>query len=296
MSILLCIDGGGTYTRMMVLNNREPIYENIIKQGSNYKKNKDAFKCLDICISKMLNEIRCSKIDLDKDKVIIAGIAGIDTDEEFELYKIYFEKYDMKVFLYNDAVLALNCIFGNEDGMVVVAGTGSNIVSRVKGQIIQNYNLEIDTEAGSRYILRNYLNQYILEEESTENYFKGFGDLQVKLIQELSRKFKEIDFETYYESNDLAKYISQASENGNVIAYDAINHALKNLCFAIKRHLMHHGIDSIELVLYGGLFSSEQAIKMLKVLILKELPNYNIEINKYKDNILNNSWRIIAGV
>ncbi|MBN2899090.1 MAG: hypothetical protein JXO44_09990, partial [Clostridia bacterium] len=85
MSLLICIDGGGTYTRCMILDDKESVYEASVKKGSNYKKNENAFEVLERCMGEMLNFLDVYKANEDKEPIIIAGIAGIDTEEEYHL-------------------------------------------------------------------------------------------------------------------------------------------------------------------------------------------------------------------
>jgi hypothetical protein len=126
--------------------------------------------------------------------------------------------------------------------------------------------------------------------------YNGFKDSQIKLVQDIARRFNEIDFETYNNSDDLAKYISLASQKGNILAYDAINTSLENICFGMKSHLINHGVDTIKVALYGGLFSSNQNTNKLKSIIIRELLYYNIEISKFEGNILCQSWKLVENL
>lgn len=282
MLTTLCIDGGGTFSKFILLNNSNVVNVFVLDGGSNIKKNNNALTVLDEGINRAM-----SQIGQNMDVFIIAGISGIDTNKDRDTYIKYFKKYPYKLILLNDTALALDCIFGQDDGIVVVAGTGSNIISRCNGNKVQNIDLGLDTEAGSRYIVRDFVNKCI-EEDSIESINVDMEN-QIKTLIE---KFDLIDFNSYNESNHLAKDIVYLAANGSNIAKFTLNNAILNLVDAVSAHVSYHDFNKARIALYGGLFTSSFVVNQFRNLANVQFGKDKIEIKAYDTSILYNSYKI----
>lgn len=126
----ICIDGGGTKTKFVLYDENGQV----IKEKSTGS--------IHILTQSKQESIRILKenvmlLDSSKKSLIIAGLAGYGNQEDLrkqieDICQEAFEGYTY--LLYNDVQIALAGALANQDGIVVIAGTGSIAYSCLNGQ------------------------------------------------------------------------------------------------------------------------------------------------------------------
>lgn len=105
-------------------------------------------------ISNMIDIINKCMEDLKGNcKFIALGIAGIETGNYLEIVKKTIEeKFDIPTAILNDAQMACKAYLGNNNGLVVIAGTGSSVYMQKnnKGELIGGWGHLLGDE-GSGY-------------------------------------------------------------------------------------------------------------------------------------------------
>lgn len=125
----LGIDGGGTKTKFVLYD----------ENGNNIKETQtttihvfqsEEQQCIDI-LQKGVNELLT---DVDEDVLIIAGLAGYGQEQHIrnKIHTICEQAFDGYLYhIYNDVQIAIAGALSNNDGIVIIAGTGSIVLSSI---------------------------------------------------------------------------------------------------------------------------------------------------------------------
>lgn len=106
--------------------------------------------------------------DNDIEICICAGLAGYGNDQSIRkrIEMIASEAFQGKPFiLYNDAQIALAGALNNEDGILVIAGTGSIALSKYQGQIYRSggWGYMLGDEGSAYWIAKQLLEEYTMQ-------------------------------------------------------------------------------------------------------------------------------------
>lgn len=126
------IDGGGTKTKYVLYDEVGNIL-NETTTGTVHILQKDIKQC----IATLKKGITPLLQDISEEVYIVAGLAGYGQEASArhkieEVCKIAFEGY--RYSLYNDVQIAIAGALNNQDGIVVIAGTGSIALSTIDGK------------------------------------------------------------------------------------------------------------------------------------------------------------------
>lgn len=149
MKYLIGIDAGGSKSELIAYDmNNNPIY---FKTGGfgNPAVN------LDKTINNIISLIGDCTNDLGRDECqfIAIGMAAVETGNYAQLIKKYVEgAFVIDTIVLNDAEMACKAYFGNKDGILAIAGTGSSCFAQKcgKGEIIGGWSHILGDE-GSGY-------------------------------------------------------------------------------------------------------------------------------------------------
>jgi N-acetylglucosamine kinase-like BadF-type ATPase len=187
MSILV-IDGGGTYTRVACANEKGEIVHYIkVKCTLNYVKNHEYEEDATKIITNFFDEANIAPKEI---KYALCGISGINFDKDYQRYKSLFNSIFIysKVDVVNDSIIALYGAFNTTDGIVVIQGSGYNIVSSVNKIIKTNHDLGIEQKISSRHFAYRIENDFGLSDtypvslEQDPNQIAYWSDRVLKLI------------------------------------------------------------------------------------------------------------------
>ena len=150
-SYYLGIDGGGTKTELLLADNGGRIIAKTVVGGSN-PVDVGMQKCLDTLaegISKVCGDIPTTQIS------VFAGLAGGITGDNKEIIAEFFKKYNFaKAQNGSDAENAIAAALGDENGSIVIMGTGSIAFSQIDGKLIRRRGYGyLFEEGGSGYTI-----------------------------------------------------------------------------------------------------------------------------------------------
>lgn len=180
-------------------------------------------------------------------KLIVFGIAGIDSGNFKHIIQDTFLKYKVKCIFLNDAWLAYYALLNGKDGCLIISGTGSIAIGqnqKNKKRVGGWGNILGDEGSGfdiAKRLVKDVLNSYDNNQSLTI--------LEQKLLDELSLRspFELVEF-VYSSSKDqvaqISLFVSEEAANNNNQAINILKKAGKNL--------------------------GEQAIKLLKKLAIKD--------------------------
>lgn len=271
-SIVLGIDGGGTYTRVAAADLAGNLLAFSKKQGAHPKKNKDPEKNVKEAIKEVLQLANCSAGSI---RCIVGGFAGLNEPSD----QPWFEKYlhlagiqcCSKV-LVNDAQVAQYGAFLGKHGILAVAGTGSIVFGKTKdGLNIKSYDFLYNSEAGSRYLSFWAIYEIISHRTSTEdnalvqlvNHYWG-----VKTIEELrmlsSKGFSDDKIDALQKLSAMGAIVTSEAAKGSPIALKACKKAIDSLVTGVELVASTFSSDVVPIALAGGVITNPFMEKMFK--------------------------------
>lgn len=150
--VVIGIDGGGTHTRAMVCDLHGEVQAYTVKGPASIYKDASAARNVRSAIEEALDQAGKSP---EQVVGIAAGIAGYDTESDLEWITPLTEVPGLicPIKHVNDAVIAHQGALLMQPGIVVIAGTGSNILAITEdGQQLRNDQFRHYAASGARFL------------------------------------------------------------------------------------------------------------------------------------------------
>ena len=267
--IHVVIDGGGSKTRIYInsINSQKTIE---MDQGLNFKKNSLINHTFKEVFTKIDESISLSKVNR-----FTFGFAGLDQRTDRKVYKRYLEKYlpVKKTKFMNDGLLIAKVLRRIEPRYVLVmCGTGSNVLSSKRRGVIFNHDLKCDSKAGAIDMVTYFIDHY-------NEAMAIPSEMKAKVNRYKHTSYLKNDINVIKDFTELARLI--VSNMDNAYCYQVCEASLDTLIECIKRH------DTLKkkhykLFVFGGLFNSEPFFNLFKKKIEgSNLKHYNIEMLKH---------------
>lgn len=149
MEYLIGIDAGGTKSELIAY---DLDYNKICDLTGGFGNPSVSFdKTLNNLIGLIDNCLK--ELERENCQLIAIGMAGVETGNYIELIQRYVEStFQINTVVMNDAEMACKAYFGNEDGILVISGTGSSSYAQKdgKGEIVGGWGHILGDE-GSGY-------------------------------------------------------------------------------------------------------------------------------------------------
>lgn len=289
MTYILGVDGGGTKTTATLYNNKMEVLGHFLGGPMN-------LQIISRYKVKEIFEHMLKHFNLKGENVEIGvGVAGAGRLEDREnlksiLKEIGFKKYSVS----SDAHIGLLAIHGNENGMMIISGTGS-IAFAIKDK-------EIYRKGGWGHLLGDEGSGYYIGLSIVKKLFNSFdkdGYFPEKILNEL------LNATNTKNSEELLKWFYK-SEKGDIGKLSLI--VLKNSDYKICKDIIDYNINALmELILdlkrvtnlnsigfIGGIIENDTIIRKNLILQLKKLNINFIEkkySNEYGATLLLNKWK-----
>jgi len=276
--LFIGIDGGGSNTKLLLTDINLNLLEESIGGPSNFLK-----IGLDSA-SRNVYELAIPFIHKYKESrfYIVIGTAGAGRKNDAEEFEFNLKKYfnqNTKIKVVSDAEITLKGAFKNEDGAILIAGTGSILyyksgegVNRVGG-----FGRLIGDEGSGYSIGRKGLNTLakILD-----------GRLHSSILMNLAEEKFGINSQellitkVYKESFNIASFsevVIEAANQGDNYSLDIIKEEAEELFIHITTLIRKENLKELNLVLTGGLLSNDNIFKSTLInKINKELPQVEV--------------------
>lgn len=149
MNYLIGIDAGGTKSELIAYDlNYNPIY---LRTGGFGNPAVNLDKTINNIIALICN---CTnELGREECQLIVIGMAAVETGNYAQLIKEYVERaFEVDTIVINDAEMACKAYFGNKDGILAIAGTGSScfVQKNGSGEIVGGWSHILGDE-GSGY-------------------------------------------------------------------------------------------------------------------------------------------------
>lgn len=268
---IIGIDGGGTNTRGVIFQNNERIIEKKIPStarvgsvGLGESCERTLQMIIDLC-----NE---AKIELSEVDAIVVGLAGIWLDEEKRraagLLRTLARTQSLQInelVVLSDAEIALEGALNGEEGILLIAGTGSIALARVgKSGIFRcgGWGIELDDEGSGAWIGREGLTALVRSLDGRGKHTMLIEKLKEDKIiaQYIDEKNPRIIVKAFAERkieySMITKPVMECAVEGDTICYDIIQRAKKHLLELPNTLAKKFKTKNIKITFLGGIFEN----------------------------------------
>ncbi len=279
------IDGGGTSSKSVLINEKGDIIDTFEGKGSNLNN-----IGLEQTITNLLEILNyyTQKYQIEKIDIFAGGLSGAGRESDRELIKEQLLKklsnYNSNdIFIHHDAFASLMGATAGEDGAIAIAGTGSIVYGIKNNQEIRagGWGYLLGDEGSGYYIGNNAIRFALLHYDNIYNdedfYNSVLKFYHINTITELIPKI--------YQSKDPKKIISSIcieifnlAQNGNKTAQQIIDNSNKAFSQQIVSVINRLKLNDRIIYPTGSLFKNNYMINNLS----KFLQNEEITIGKRK--------------
>ena len=278
MKYLIGIDAGGTKSELIAYDLDDNVILNLIGGFGNPAVS------LDKTINNILSLIEeCMKKKAPENCLLIAmGIAGVETGNYAEIIKKQVEDtFEINTIVMNDAQMACKAYFGNDDGIIVISGTGSSAYAQKegKGQIQGGWGHILGDEgSGYHTVIEAFKNiTYKLDSNIP------FDSLSKSFLEKIGGSTRS-DIMNFIYSNDKSKIaalfpiIVEYSKKGDKYAIMLLDNAGMFLAQLTERSFKKNNFEGpLTVGLKGGVFhNSDFLLSAYKEEIQKNFDYYSI--------------------
>lgn len=279
-NLTLCIDGGGSKTLLQIVDQQAHVIS-FAKNGSVTDKaetggsniNTVGEEGLRACIRELFGGVEIdgkALMTLLPECNVIAGMAGISTDELKDAVAKIFQEYGIapdKITLFSDAELNLQLI--DRDGIMLIAGTGSICLGKKNQKLYRVGGLGRTLgDEGSGYFIGLQAVKAALAQEY------GWGQ-PTTLTGALREFFNTVELKriigpiTLHEITaariaKIAPLVFEHAHAHDAVAQAIVEQAAQELGLLITRMLNLTGLNEADVQLWGGVFKGEHADSFIK--------------------------------
>lgn len=259
---ILGLDGGGTYTRVALADETGKIITSLKRQGgSNPTKNMSAKENVQSTIKAVVTE---ANITMDDIGIIVAGIAGVNTEQDLVWAKEYLSQQGLtcpKIIL-NDTIPAGVGALKEGTGIIVVAGTGSMVTGFTEtGEVVSNRgNFNHDARAGAVKLcvdtVKVLSEQEALCKEDSYLLSKVLNHYEINSLEEMKHKIVpnllNNDVVLLEHTGKLSSIVTLYAKEGSIRAQRVCENAMKNLANGVHMVSECFNSDTVPVVVQGG--------------------------------------------
>jgi len=262
MKVILGIDGGGTYTRVAVMDIEGNLLADVKRSGgANIKKDPLAKENVLNAVYEALSKANCAP-----HRIVgaTAGIAGYDSESDFawisELVNI--DGLQCQVQYVSDAVVANVGAFLFEPGIIAISGTGSIIFGITEaGQHIRNYDFGHYAGTAARFLSYHCVHKIIANETDdtdinlVSDVFKYFDVTDVSGLVGIFGGLSKAQIDK--KLGNFAPAITTTALQGSRLAQQICTKAAADIVTGIKLVGACFESDTVLAALIGGVAKSE---------------------------------------
>ena len=274
--IIMGIDGGGTYTRVLIQDTQHNTLSHIKHNGgASYHKNPNAINDVQTAIKKAVSEANLQMKDID---VAVLGIAGYDKESDLAWVKelTNIPQLRAKVINLNDAKIAHAAALEGKPGIICIAGTGSIVLGKnEKNDYYRNYDFFQNANAAARMLtydlVHHVLAGHLTKQDKTITtlLLNHFNCENLAHFYELASQGYHLDAQSRDQHfGDFARYITQEANNGSPICKEICEKVAKNIVMGIEIVSSTFTSSFIPVALIGSVANDT----FIKDAIIKHLP------------------------
>lgn len=268
---IIGIDGGGTNTRGAIFQNGKRLIEKKVSSTARVGSVGLGESC-ERTLKMIIDLCNDAKIESSEVDAVVVGLAGIWLDEEKRraegLLRTLARTQSLQInelIVLSDAEIAFQGALNGEDGILLIAGTGSIALARVgKSQLNRcgGWGIELDDEGSGAWIGREGLTALVRSLDGRGEKTKLLEKLKSdKLIgQYIDEKNPRIIVKAFTERkieySMITKPVMDCAVDGDKICYDIILKAKTHLLELPNTLAKNFKNKKIKITLLGGLFEN----------------------------------------
>nr|WP_312578622.1 BadF/BadG/BcrA/BcrD ATPase family protein [Sedimentibacter sp.] len=278
MKYLIGIDSGGTKSEIVAYNlDCMPIYKNIGGFGNPAVNLDETISNVSSLVNLCLNELGISECLL-----IGIGMAAVETGNYIEVIQNHIKhKYGIDTIVLNDAEMTFKAYFGNKDGILVVAGTGSScyVQKNGAGEMVGGWSHILGDEGGGYHTVIEAFKKIVY----MFDYKLPFDKLSNALLDKIGGSSRSVIMDYIYsnEKNTIASLFpiivdfSEKGDNNAIKLLEDEGGYLAKTTYAAYRKKDFN--EEITIGLKGGVFyNSRYALAAYKRELSKYINCYNL--------------------
>ncbi|MFO1442358.1 hypothetical protein KDN24_03785 [Bacillus sp. Bva_UNVM-123] len=312
--LFIGFDGGGTKTICIIGDSQGRIIASAIGASTNLKSRPEE-KVKEV-IYQLLDELlQSDQIQMERIKGVFVSTAGGDREEDRKRWQQWIVEYGIKPYklsVANDAVAALAAGTKGQNGIVLIAGTGSIAYSVSDGLSkpirVGGWGYLIGDEGSGYHIGNEALRMITRSYDGIEDKREAFTkDILEKMGLETAEQLITFIYEDPYPRKliaSIADHVITLAERDEPHAAGIIQSAIEQLVHLVIA-IMNKDKESLDypLVISGGLFQSdyfrmgfEQTLRLKGCSLPIILPKYPPVVGSYMSAIIQSGKTITANM
>ncbi|MGG1634514.1 BadF/BadG/BcrA/BcrD ATPase family protein [Paenibacillus sp. FSL K6-3182] len=268
--VVIGIDGGGTHTRVMVCSHRGHVLSYLERGSASIYKDEMAAENVQGAITQALQQAGRTPYHA---LALVAGIAGLDSPSDLEWIKTLTKLPGLTCPMWhvNDAVSAHRGALMGEQGIVVIAGTGSIIVGMTDdGQMIRNYDFHHYAASAARFVAYDAVYEMLAgncddtDRELREAMLVHWNVSTAQQLADIAKKGFADDRRTRDKQfGKFAPAVTEAAERGSSLAIRVCNRAIDQIKVGIEMIASSFYSEEVAVTFTGSVANSPYFIREL---------------------------------
>lgn len=268
----LGIDAGGTHSEWVVCDNNEQIIE---------KMDGPAMQASRMTFAQILDRFKTylTHFDLSKISGICAGISGLGHQQKIaEMQQaLHFYVQSTPLIINSDANITHRGTFMGGDGTLVIAGTGSIVLSRQGDNWFRRGGWgHVIGDPGSGYAIGLHFLRRTLREGLFSNYAEDLNQFTQSQPLTAEDDLLRILYSQSLSPSDLAPYILKRAEEGDSFVEEIVLNEVAELADSVYYIFKNSPSLTKKMALHGGLFRSAYFYSLLEKHILSTFADVEI--------------------
>lgn len=261
MKYIIGVDGGGTKTEAVAYNLDGTVLKTSLKGFANLLNGKDE------ALNNIVDSIRELIDELGKDKLqgVYLGIAGMEVGDNTKyILEAVKKAFGIEATLMNDGELALKAMLKGEDGILVIAGTGSIVfgINNEKVARCGGWGHLLGDEGSGYKISIDALKNILFEEDNSLEK----SDLTLAIMKEFNWSSVEEIVEFVYSSSKdeiakVAPIVSRFAESGDDFARCVLEKEAIALAKTTQNVYEKLGFENCSIGLVGGVVRKSKIMR-----------------------------------
>lgn len=261
MEYIIGVDGGGTKTEAVAYGLDGAVLKTSLKGFANLLNGKEE------ALTNIVDSIKELIDELGKDQLrgIYLGIAGMEVGDNTKyILEAVKEAFNIEANLMNDGELALRAMLKGEDGILVIAGTGSIVFGINNGKVARcgGWGHLLGDEGSGYKISIDALKNILFEEDNSLEK----SDLTLAIMKEFDwNSIDEIVEFVYSSSKDeiakVAPIVSKFAESGDDFARGVLEKEAIALAKTTQNVYEKLGFETCSIGLVGGVVRKSKIMR-----------------------------------
>lgn len=286
---IIGIDGGGTHTRGVLFKKGKIVAQ--AEAGTSRIHTVGVGESCDRTLNIIIDLCRQAQIETSEVDSTVVGLAGVWLEEEklraANLLRTLARSNRLVIndlAVVSDAEIAFEGALGDEDGIIVIVGTGSIGLARIGKNHFHRcggWGIELDDEGSGAWIGKEALTAIVRE-------LDGRGQ-RTKMTYALAQKVRSIDLKnprtivkSYADGSfvysELSPIVMELAEKGDELALDIINRAANHLVELPLTLAKHFKSKKIKVALMGGIIHNNTLLSQKIFEQLKKDKRFDVHI------------------